>query len=144
VWAGLQALSDALDVAVVHDGARPFVSPDVVGRCIALAGSGVGAVAGVPVVDALKEVEDDGHIAATPDRSRLWHAQTPQAFPLGVIIDAYRQALAQGLLATDDAALVERVGGQVVMVESSPDNLKITRPEDLEMAELMLSRSEGC
>ena len=143
VWAGLQALSDALDVAVVHDGARPLVSPDVVGRCIALAGSGVGAVAGVPVVDALKEVEDDGHIAATPDRSRLWHAQTPQAFPLGVIIDAYRQALAQGLLATDDAALVESVGGRVVMVESSPDNLKITRPEDLEMAESILSRREG-
>ena len=144
VWAGLQALSDALDVAVVHDGARPLVSPDVVGRCIALAGSGVGAVAGVPVVDTMKEVEDDGHVAATPDRSRLWHAQTPQAFPLDMIMDAYRRTFTEGLPATDDAMLVERVGGRVVMVESSADNLKITQPEDLEMAELTLSRREGC
>jgi len=143
VWAGLQALSDALDVAVIHDGARPLVSPHVVGGCIALAGTGVGAVAGVRVVDTMKEVEGDGHIAATPDRSRLWHAQTPQAFPLGVIRDAYRQALTQDVPATDDAALVERVAGAVVMVESSADNLKITRPEDLETAESILSRREG-
>ena len=143
VWAGLQTLSDALDLAVVHDGARPLVSPDVVGRCIALAGSGVGAVAGIPVVDTMKEVDGGGDVADTPDRSRLWHAQTPQAFPLGMLLDAYRQAFMEGLPATDDAALVERVGGRVVMVESSADNLKITRPEDLEMAELMLSRREG-
>jgi 2-C-methyl-D-erythritol 4-phosphate cytidylyltransferase len=142
VWAGLQALSDTLDLAAVHDGARPLVSRDIVGRCIALAGSGVGAVAGVPVVDTMKEVDDGGHVVATPDRSRLWHAQTPQAFPLCVIRDAYRRAFAEGLPATDDAALVESVGGRVVMVESSADNFKITRPEDLEMAELMLSRGE--
>ena len=144
VWAGLQALSDALDLAVVHDGARPLVSRHVIGRCIELAGSGVGAVAGVPVVDTMKEVDDGGHVATTPDRSRLWHAQTPQAFPLGVIVDAYRRAFMEGLPATDDATLVERLGGRVVMVESSADNLKITRPEDLEMAELTLSRREGC
>jgi 2-C-methyl-D-erythritol 4-phosphate cytidylyltransferase len=143
VWAGLQALSDALDVAVVHDGARPLVSRDVVSRCIELAGGGVGAVAGVPVVDTMKEVGEGGHVAATPDRSRLWHAQTPQAFPLGVIMDAYRRAFTEGLPATDDSALVERAGGRVVMVESSADNLKITRPEDLELAELTLSRRES-
>jgi 2-C-methyl-D-erythritol 4-phosphate cytidylyltransferase len=143
VWAGLQALSDELDLAVVHDGARPLVSADVVGKCIELAGGGVGAVAGVPVVDTMKEVDDGGHVAGTPDRSRLWHAQTPQAFPLGVIMDAYRQAFNEGAPATDDATLVERAGGRVVMVESSADNLKITRPEDLETAELVLSRHEG-
>ena len=140
VWAGLQALSDALDVAVVHDGARPLVSPDVVGRCIESAGSGAGAVAGVPAVDTMKEVDGAGRVVATPDRSRLWHAQTPQAFPLGVIVDAYRRAFAEDWPATDDAALVERVGGRVVMVESSEDNFKITRPEDLEMARSILSR----
>ncbi len=144
VWAGLQALSDALDVAVVHDGARPLVSRDVVGRCIDLAGRGVGGVAGVPAVDTIKEVDGDGRVLATPDRSRLWHAQTPQAFPLGMIMDAYRRAFTEDFPATDDAALVERVGGRVVMVESSGENLKITRPEDLETAELILSRGEGC
>jgi 2-C-methyl-D-erythritol 4-phosphate cytidylyltransferase len=141
VWAGLQALSDALDVAVVHDGARPLVSREVVGRCIAVAGSGVSGVAGVRAVDTMKEVDGSGVVVATPDRSRLWHAQTPQAFPLGVIMDAYRRAFTEGFPATDDAALVERVGGRVVMVESSADNLKITRPQDLEMAELVLSSS---
>ena len=141
VWAGLQVLSDALDVAVVHDGARPLVSREVVGRCIAVAARGVCGVAGVRVVDTMKEVDGGGVVVATPDRSRLWHAQTPQAFPLGVIMDAYRRAFTEGFPATDDAALVERVGGRVVMVESSADNFKITRPEDLEMAELVLSSS---
>ncbi len=143
VWVGLQALSDALDVAVVHDGVRPLVTREVVGRCIAVAGGGVGAVAGVRVVDTMKEVDDGGHVVATPDRARLWHAQTPQAFPLGVLMDAYRRAVAEDFPATDDAALVERLGGSVVMVESSSDNVKITRPQDLERAELMLSRLEG-
>ena len=143
VWAGLQALSDALDVAVVHDGARPLVSRDVVRRCIDWAGRGVGGVAGVPAIDTMKKVDGGGRVVATPDRSRLWHAQTPQAFPLGVIIDAYRRAFADDFPATDDAALVERLGGRVMMVESSADNLKITRPEDLELAESMLSRGEG-
>ena len=143
VWAGLQALSDGLDVAVVHDGARPLVSRDVVRRCIDLAGRGLGGVAGVPAIDTIKEVDDDGHVVATPDRSRLWHAQTPQAFPLRVIIDAYRRAFTDGFLATDDAALVERIGGRIMMVESSADNLKITRPEDLELAESLLSRGES-
>ena len=143
VWAGLQALSDTLDVAVVHDGARPLVSPDVVGRCIDLAARGLGGVAGVRVVDTMKEVEDDGHVVATPDRLRLWHAQTPQAFQLGVIMDAYRRALSDDFPATDDSALVERVGGRVVMVESSGENLKITRPEDIDIAALMLSRRDA-
>ena len=143
VWAGLQALSDALDVAVVHDGVRPLVSREVVGRCIALAGGGVGAVAGVRVVDTMKEIDESGHVVATPDRSRLWHAQTPQAFPFGVLMEAYRWAFNEDFPATDDAALVERVGYSVMMVESSGDNVKITRPEDLEGAELILSRLEG-
>jgi 2-C-methyl-D-erythritol 4-phosphate cytidylyltransferase len=142
VWAGLQELSDGLDVAVVHDGARPLVSREVVGRCIAVAGRGACGVAGVPAVDTMKEVDEDGVVVATPDRSRLWHAQTPQAFPLDVIMAAYRRAFAEDFPATDDAALVERLGGRVVMVESSADNLKITRPEDLEMARLMLSAPE--
>ena len=143
VWAGLQALSDTLDVAVVHDGARPLVSPEVIDRCIELAGGGVGGVAGVPAVDTMKEVDDEGNVVATPDRARLWHAQTPQAFPLGVIRYAYRRSFTEDYSPTDDAALMERGGGRVVMVESSTDNFKITWPEDLEMGGLILSRREG-
>ena len=103
----------------------------------------MGAVAGVRVVDTMKEIDESGHVVATPDRSRLWHAQTPQAFPLELIMDAYHRAFKEDVPATDDASLVERVGGQVVMVESSGKNLKITRPEDLDLAELMLSRGDG-
>jgi len=136
-------LSDVLDVAVVHDGARPLVDRAVVGRCIDLAARGIGGIAGVPVVDTMKQVDESGRVVATPERSRLWHAQTPQAFPLDVIMEAYRRALEEDFPATDDAGLVERVGGPVVMVESSEDNLKITRPEDLEIAELLLSRREA-
>ena len=140
VWAGLQALSGTLDVVVVHDGARPLVLPKVVGRCIEMARNGVGGVSGRPSVDTIKEVDDDGNVVTTPERSRLWHAQTPQAFPLDMIMNAYRRAFTEGFPCTDDAALVERGGGRVVMVEGSADNLKITRPEDLELAEFILSR----
>ena len=140
VWAGLQALPPDLDVVVVHDGARPLVSPEVVARCIEVAAGGAGAVAGFPAVDTMKRVDESGSVAGTPQRSSLWHAQTPQAFPGAQILEAYRRALAEDWPATDDAALVEKSGGTVVMVESSPTNLKITRQEDLEVAESVLAR----
>ncbi len=140
VWAALQALPSDLDVVVVHDGARPLVSPDVIARCIDSAAAGVAAVAGCPAVDTMKRVDEAGAIKETPERSTLWHAQTPQAFPRAQILEAYECAIAEEWVATDDAALVERCGGEVVMVESSPTNLKITRPEDLALAESVLAR----
>jgi 2-C-methyl-D-erythritol 4-phosphate cytidylyltransferase len=140
VWAGLQALPQDLDVVVVHDGARPLMSPEVVARCIEVAGGGVGAVAGYPAVDTMKRVDETGVVTGTPERSSLWHAQTPQAFPGGLIIEAYQRAIAEDWPATDDAALIEMIGGEVVMVESSPTNLKITRQEDLDVAESVLRR----
>jgi len=140
VWAGLQALPPDLDVVVVHDGARPLVSPDVVARCIDVAAGGVGAVAGYPAVDTMKRVDDAGSVTGTPERSSLWHAQTPQAFPGVQILQAYQRAIAEDWPATDDAALIEKSGGAVVMVESSPANLKITRQEDLDVAESVLAR----
>ena len=140
VWAGLQALPKDLDVVVVHDGARPLVSPDVVARCIAVAGGGVGAVAGYPAVDTMKHVDGAGGVTGTPERSSLWHAQTPQAFPRGQILEAYRRAVEEDWPATDDAGLIERIGGAVIMVESSPTNLKITCREDVAVAESLLAR----
>ena len=139
VWAGLSALPAGLDVIVVHDGVRPLVSPQVVGRCIAVAARGAAAVAGYPAVDTLKRVDASGNVTGTPDRASYWHAQTPQAFPGVQLREAYRRAVAQDWPATDDAALVERSGGEVVMVRSSPTNLKITRPEDLETARSVLA-----
>lgn len=143
VWAALQALPEVAGVVVVHDGARPLVDPEVIEACVGAARTGVGAVAGNLAVDTLKRVDEDGQVIDTPDRSELWHAQTPQAFPRALLLDAYARALEEGWPATDDAAVVERAGGTVVMVPSPASNLKVTRMEDLALAELLLGEADG-
>jgi 2-C-methyl-D-erythritol 4-phosphate cytidylyltransferase len=135
VRAALEALPD-VDVVLVHDAVRPLVTHAIIDRCIGAVGTGTGAVAGWPASDTLKEVDDDRRVLATPDRSRLWHAQTPQAFPAELLRCAY--AAWDGREVTDDGALVEMVGGTVLMVEGSATNLKVTSPEDLAVAEAFL------
>jgi 2-C-methyl-D-erythritol 4-phosphate cytidylyltransferase len=136
VRAALDALDD-VDIVLVHDAARPLVTTEIIERCIGAARGGQGAVAGWPASDTLKQVDDERRVIATPDRSRIWHAQTPQAFPAELLRRAY--AGWDGREATDDAALVERVGGRVVMVEGAATNLKVTRPEDVPVAEALLA-----
>ncbi|HKK92014.1 MAG TPA: 2-C-methyl-D-erythritol 4-phosphate cytidylyltransferase, partial [Longimicrobiales bacterium] len=131
-----------VDVILVHDAARPLVDRATIDRCVLAAAAGVGAVAGVRVTDTLKEVEggaEGPRILGTPDRTRFWRAQTPQGFPA----DLLRRAVAREDLfdtATDDASLVEAIGGTVIMVEGHPNNLKVTRPEDVPVAEFHLAR----
>ncbi|HEX6306911.1 MAG TPA: 2-C-methyl-D-erythritol 4-phosphate cytidylyltransferase [Longimicrobiales bacterium] len=125
-------------IVLVHDAARPLVSAAVIERCIAAAAAGRSAIAAVRVTDTIKEVDDGGRIVSTPDRRRLWAAQTPQAFPADVLREAHARAAAEGLSATDDAALVARYGGTVVVVEGAPENLKVTTPADLAVAEALL------
>jgi 2-C-methyl-D-erythritol 4-phosphate cytidylyltransferase len=134
----LAALPENLDLVAIHDGARPLVTREIIDRCLAAVGPNRGAVAGWPAVDTLKEVNSEESILGTLDRARIWHAHTPQVFPFQLALDAYRAALEDGVTDTDDSALVERIGGEVVMVHGSPFNLKITRPEDLALAELIL------
>jgi 2-C-methyl-D-erythritol 4-phosphate cytidylyltransferase len=142
-----QSVANALDevdadVAVVHDAARPLVTPslidEVVGR-LDRDGEAMGVVAACPVADTIKEASMSRRVLRTPDRSRLWAAQTPQAFRT----EALRDALAAGgedlAQATDDAMLVERMGGEVLIHSSPPENLKVTTPLDLKVAELVLS-----
>lgn len=137
VRAALGALPPDLDVIAVHDAARPLVTAEIVGHCIDVALEGSGAVAGCPAVDTVKRVDDVGRIVETPDRSRLWLAQTPQVFPAQSLRRAYADPAAEG---TDDSALVERAGGgvRVLMVDAGTSNLKVTRPEDLVVAEAVL------
>jgi len=142
VRAALEALPDTVEVVVVHDGARPLLPAEVLDRCIAVARGGRGAVAASPAVDTLKEVDAEGRILRTPPRSTLWHAQTPQAFPREMLLDAYRSVGPDDPPATDDASLVERRGGDVRVVESPPRNLKVTRPEDMERAALHLEGAD--
>jgi 2-C-methyl-D-erythritol 4-phosphate cytidylyltransferase len=139
VWNGLAALSSGVDTVLVHDGARPFVTPEVIDRVLARAPEG-GAVAAVPATDTLKEVDRDGRVVATVDRARIWHAQTPQGFPLATLRAAYERARREGWRGTDDASLCERCGVPVVVVEGSRDNLKITTPADLPVARAIAAR----
>ena len=138
VLAALEALPRTVEVVAVHDAARPLVTRAIIDRCLERIGPGRGAVAGWPAVDTLKEVDAEGRIVGTPARDRIWHAQTPQVFPRELILRAYREAARSGLTETDDAALVERIGGEVVMVPGSSSNLKITLPGDLALAEVLL------
>ncbi len=139
VWNGLLATPEDAEAVLVHDGARPFVTADVIGRVLEAARSGA-ALAALPVTDTLKEVAADGTVVATPDRARFWQAQTPQGFPRAVILEAHRRARAEGVRATDDAALCERYGIPVRVVEGAADNLKVTRPADLAVAEALARR----
>jgi 2-C-methyl-D-erythritol 4-phosphate cytidylyltransferase len=141
VRAALAALPEDLDAIAVHDAARPLVTDRVVSACVSLALDGVGAVAGCPATDTLKRVDGGGAVVGTPDRDGVWHAQTPQVFPAHVLRAAYEDPAREG---TDDSTLVERVspGVRVQMVDAGPSNLKVTRPEDIPLAEAIL-RSRG-
>ncbi len=139
---GLAAVEGDVDFVLVHDGARPFVSTGVIERVLDAAPRA--AIAAVPVTDTIKQVDEDGTIAGTPDRARLWQAQTPQGFPREGLVRAYERARGDGFAATDDAALYERYVGPVRVVAGSYRNLKVTRPGDLAVAEaLALAPGEG-
>jgi 2-C-methyl-D-erythritol 4-phosphate cytidylyltransferase len=139
----LGAVPEVADVVVIHDAARPLLTADVLDRTLRAVVPGVGAIAALPVADTLKRVDGEGRIVETIDRRGLWRAQTPQAFPRDLIVEAHRRAVAEGVTATDDAALVERYGGRVVVVRGDSRNLKVTRPEDMGLAERLLGRPEA-
>jgi len=139
VRAGLAALRDECTIVLVHDAARPFVDRAVIDEVIRHARAGEGAVAALPLSDTVKEAAagDPSRVGRTVPRDRLWRAQTPQGFPRKLLADAYARAATRGISATDDAALVEAVGGVVRLVPDSARNFKITTPEDLALAELL-------
>ena len=126
------AAAPEASVAVVHDAARPLVTVELVRRCVDALEEGVdGVIAAVPVTDTVKEVEH-GDIVRTPDRGRLWAAQTPQVFRA----EALRSATGE---ATDDASLVEAMGGKVRVIEGMRENFKVTTPLDARVAEMLLA-----
>lgn len=128
------------DVILIHDAARPLVTADVIERALAAAARGLNAVVAVPVTDTIKEVDEGGRIIGSPDRRTLWAAQTPQAFPRAAIADAYARAAREGVSATDDAALIARYGGTVIVIEGDAANIKVTTPADLDVAVALLHR----
>ena len=137
VRAGLEALGDDVDVVLVHDAARPCLGADLVGRMLDAARRGGAAVPVVAVRDTLVR-EHEGRVDAVLDRQGVCAVQTPQAFALDVIRRAHRRAAARGLEASDDGTLVLAMGTPVVAVRGEPDNIKITWPSDLVLAEAIL------
>jgi 2-C-methyl-D-erythritol 4-phosphate cytidylyltransferase len=135
----VDALPDDVDIVLVHDAARPLVTRAMVDRVIEGASRGGGAVAGWPASDTLKRVTPEGRVLETPDRRTFWHAQTPQGFPAALLRAALAPAEARAA-ATDDASLLEALDADVVMVEGSPWNLKVTHPDDLAVAAILLAR----
>ena len=137
VFNGIEDLPEEVKIVVVHDAARPLVGAAVIDRVIVEARAGRGAVAALPVVDTLKETDAAGVVVRTVPRSSLWRAQTPQAFPRAMIEQAYVAARREGVTATDDAALCERLGFPVVIVRGSERTLKITEERDFARAEAL-------
>ncbi|HYW31684.1 MAG TPA: 2-C-methyl-D-erythritol 4-phosphate cytidylyltransferase [Gemmatimonas sp.] len=142
VISGLEDLPEEIVIAVVHDAARPLVTDETITRVIDEARKGHGAIAALPVVDTLKEVDASGRIVRTVDRTGLWRAQTPQAFPREMLEQAHVAGRRDGVTATDDAALVERLGLTVVVVRGSERGLKITDEADFARADALSILSE--
>jgi len=139
---GLDDLPDEAAIVLIHDAARPLVGNETIDRVVAAVRAGGCAIAALPVVDTLKEVDEHGRIVRTVDRERLWRAQTPQGFPRETIVRAHRDAKQRRVTATDDAALCEALGVPVTVVRGSERAMKITGEEDFPRAEAMFTLSE--
>jgi 2-C-methyl-D-erythritol 4-phosphate cytidylyltransferase len=143
VYRGLRAIPEQKGLVLIHDGARPFISQDLISACIHGARRWKACVPAVAATDTLKQVDQRGIIQATIERGAIRLAQTPQVFELPLIREAHERALRFGWQFTDDAAVVERCGFEVRVIDGSPENIKITLPLDLLWAEARLQSVSG-
>jgi 2-C-methyl-D-erythritol 4-phosphate cytidylyltransferase len=140
VYNALLQVDENTDVVLIHDGARPLVTKELINRIAAEVKIYDAVIPGIPVKDTTKTVGADGMVKNTLDRSSLMSIQTPQAFKYKLIKEAYERGMKTGFIATDDARLVERLGYPVKVIGGSNENIKITTPEDLAIAEAMLKK----
>ncbi|RJR14603.1 MAG: 2-C-methyl-D-erythritol 4-phosphate cytidylyltransferase [Nitrospiraceae bacterium] len=127
---------------LIHDGVRPYIPEGMVDKLLYEIKDVEGVIPGVPLKDTIKEIDAEGKVVSTLDRDRVRAVQTPQFFSFRVIKKAYDKAYEDGFYGTDDAALVERAGGRVRIIEGSPFNIKVTTPEDLKMVEFLLEKEQ--
>ncbi len=148
---GLMAAAPDCDYAFIHDGARPFVNREIIMRAMSAVREFKACVVGMPAKDTIKIADEKGFADSTPDRDRMWVIQTPQVFSYKMILDLYKRLdreegdlMAKGIKITDDAMVVEYyTDTKVRLVEGSYDNIKITTPEDIAVAEAILKRGRG-
>ncbi|NUO64472.1 MAG: 2-C-methyl-D-erythritol 4-phosphate cytidylyltransferase [Gemmatimonadaceae bacterium] len=141
VFNGLDDLPEECTVTLVHDAARPFVDDATIDRVVEAARAGKGAVPALPVIDTIKEADERGSIVRTVPRERLWRAQTPQGFPRRLLEEVHVRARRDGVSATDDAALCEHYGHEVVVVRGSELLMKVTEESDFARAEALLEKA---
>lgn len=139
---GLKMVSNQAEIVLVHDGARPLVTHEIIERSIEGAFKYDAVITAVRVKDTIKVADNNGFICDTPERKSLWAVQTPQVFKKELLVEAYKKARDFNIEATDDAMLVERLGYTVRIIEGSYENIKITTPEDIAVAEAILRYRE--
>ncbi|MEI6520899.1 MAG: 2-C-methyl-D-erythritol 4-phosphate cytidylyltransferase [bacterium] len=137
VWNGLQAANADTDIVLIHDAARPFINQTIITEAINTASKKGAFVTAIPVADTLKSVSD-GRVISTVDRSAMWAAQTPQGGKYALLYKAYNNAIEKNLQLTDDAGIIEANGHTVYISPGSPENFKITWPNDFKLAEKMV------
>ena len=142
VWNGLKAMEGHCDMVIVHDGVRPFVSPEILKRLMTAMEDAQAVVTAIPALDTIKRVDGMGIVLDTLQRNTLFHIQTPQGFRYGLIKEAYTRGLREGIQGTDDAYFVERMGIPVKVIEGSSFNIKITTPEDIVLAHYILQEGK--
>lgn len=138
VYNGLMATSKETEYVMIHDGARPFISGEIIERALTSTKEKEATVVAVPVKDTIKVVKETLEVEATPNRNTLWSVQTPQSFKREILVRAYDDAKAKKLQVTDDSMLVEAYGHKVYIVEGDYNNIKITTPEDLAIGQAIL------
>lgn len=140
VYNGLKSI-EGDGLVIIHDGVRPIIPDGLIERLLKEIKGFDGIAPGIPLRETVKIVDDDGMVINTVRRDGLWSIQTPQVFPLHIIKRAYQTAFEEGYHATDDTALIERIGGRVKIIIGSPFNIKVTTPEDLEIVEFLINRN---
>ena len=141
VYNGIMELEDDCSIVVIHDGARPILPEGIIERCIDGAEIYGAVSAGMPAKETIKILNEEGFVQYTPERGKVWVTQTPQAFKRDIIEKAHEMATIKGISGTDDAFLVECMGIKVKMLEGSYENIKITTPEDIILAEAIMRKT---
>ena len=142
VFNGLKAVNERCDIVLIHDGARPFVTDEIIKNYIECEKKNKCVIVGVPVKDTIKIINKDNEVCDTPNRSTLWSIQTPQVFEYLSIIKAHKIAKEKSYYGTDDSMLMEYLGYNVKVIEGSYNNIKITTPEDLKIGEEILNENK--